>query len=340
MVRKFCYALLAGLCAGALTLTAAQAAPIQIKFPYKVSADTLRGQSVSAFGESMKQATNGKYEVIPYPNGSLYTGTAAANAVQLGVVQMTNEPNSAFSGYTNLVDLVEVPFAWPGPKEFRAFMDGPSGKALLETLATRGFTGLALMDEGPMIIATKKKLVKGPADLKGKKIRTSGHQIVIDALKAMGASTVKISFPEVYSALQQGVIDGVYTTFDAYTKAKMYEVAPNVMLFPSHGIYIWVANKAWFERQPKDVQADIRKFSQQQADKYFDDVWGELKDYIKAVKSHGGQYYEPDAHSVAAFRKAIQPVYAHVKKEFGAHVIDTILAGKPLSVADLTAARK
>ncbi|HET8610832.1 MAG TPA: TRAP transporter substrate-binding protein [Burkholderiales bacterium] len=339
MVRKFCYTLLAGLCAGALTLTAAQAAPIQIKFPYKVAANTLRGQSVAAFGESMKQATGGKYEVIPYPNGSLYTGSAAANAVQLGIVQMTNEPNSAFAGYTKLLNLSAVPFAWPTPKEFRKFMDSASGQAMLETLSTRGFEGLALMDEGPMIIATKKQLVKSPADLKGKKIRTSGHQIVIEALKAMGASTVKISFPEVYSALQQGVIDGVYTTFDAYTKAKMYEVAPNVMLFPTHGMYIWVANKAWFQQQPKDVQADIRKFSKQQADKYFDDVWGDLKQYVSVLKQHGGHYYEPDQQSVKEFRKAIQPVYAHLKKQYGANVIDAILAGKTLSVGELTASR-
>lgn len=339
MVRKFCHALLAGLCAGALTLTAAQAAPIQIKFPYKVAANTLRGQSVAAFGESMKQATNGKYEVIPYPNGSLYTGTAAANAVQLGVVQMTNEPNSAFAGYTKLLNLSAVPFAWPEAKEFHKFMDGPSGQALLGTLSTRGFEGLALMDEGPMIIATKKKLIKEPSDLRGMKIRTSGHQIVIDALKAMGASTVKISFPEVYSALQQGVIDGVYTTFDAYTKAKMYEVAPYVMLFPTHGMYIWVANRAWFNQQPKDVQVDIRKFSKQQADKYFNDVWGELDQYVSVLKQHGGHYYAPDRKSSEAFRHAIQPVYAHLKKEYGAQVIDTILAGKPLSVGELTASR-
>jgi TRAP-type C4-dicarboxylate transport system substrate-binding protein len=131
----------------------------------------------------------------------------------------------------------------------------------------------------------------------------------------------------------------VYTTFDAYTKAKMYEVAPNVMLFPTHGMYIWVANKAWFEQQPKDVQADIRKFSKQQADKYVDDVWGDLKQYVSVLKQHGGHYYEPDQQSVKEFRKAIQPVYAHLKKQYGANVIDAILAGKPLSVGELTASR-
>ncbi len=339
MVRKFCYALLAGLCAGALTLTTAQAAPIQIKFPYKVAANTLRGKGIVKFGELMKQATDGKYEVVPYPNGSLYGGSGAANAVQLGIVQMTNEPNSAFAGYTKLLNLSSVPFAWPTPQQFKKFMDGASGQALLDTLSTRGFEGLALMDEGPMIIAMKKQMIKRPADLKGKKIRTSGHQIIIDALKTMGASTVKISFPEVYSALQQGVIDGVYTTFDAYTTAKMYEVAPYVMLFPAHGMYVWVANKAWFQQQPKAVQDDIRKFSRQRADDYFDDVWGDLKRYASVLKQHGGELYQPDQQSVQAFRKAIQPVYARLKKQYGANVIDAILAGKPLSVGDLTASR-
>ncbi|MGH8129072.1 MAG: TRAP transporter substrate-binding protein [Gammaproteobacteria bacterium] len=331
--------MLAGLCASALGVAAAQAAPIQIKFPYKTAASTLRGKSIAAFGAELKQATHGQYEVVPYPNGSLYSGTAATNAVQLGVVQMTNEPNSALTGYTHLVDLVEIPFGWPSAKEFRKFADGPSGNALLAALATKGFTGLALMPAGPMIIAAKSKLITRPRDLQGMKVRTSGHQIVVAALKAMGASTVKISFPEVYSALQQGVIDAVFTTFDAYTKAKMYEVAPDVMLFPAHVAYIWVVNKAWFEKQPAGVQADIRKFSRHQADAYFKAVWGELPDYLKVLKEHGGKYYEPDKRSVAAFRNAIKPVYAQLRKEYGAHVIDAILTGKTVSMGDLTASR-
>ncbi|MGI0133339.1 MAG: TRAP transporter substrate-binding protein [Candidatus Micrarchaeaceae archaeon] len=338
MTKEHRYALIFGLCVGALTLVTAHASPVQIKFPYQVSVNTLRGKSVAELGAKLKAATNGRYEVIPYPDGSLYSGSAAANAVQLGIVQMTNESDSAFTGYSNLVNLVEVPFAWPGPKEFQKFTDGPSGNAILQALATKGFAGLALMDEGPMIIATKSKLIKAPQDLKGMKIRTSGHQVVAAALKAMGASTATISFAQTYSALQQGVVDAVYTTFDAYTKAKMYEVAPNVTLFPAHGTYIWVANKAWYDKQPKNVQEDIRKFSRELADEHFNEVWGALKDYVKAVKDHGGHYYEPNKQSVSAFRHTIAPVYAQLRRTYGAHVINTILAGKPLSLGDLTAA--
>ncbi|MGH2509398.1 MAG: TRAP transporter substrate-binding protein, partial [Ktedonobacteraceae bacterium] len=226
MANKLYFALLVFVWANAFGT--AQAAPTEIKFPFNVAANTLRGQSVINFGAKLKAATNGQYAVVPYPNGSLYSGSAAANAVQLGAVQMTNAPSSAFAGYTNLVGLLEIPFAWQDRAGFQRFIDGSSGEVLLKALSAKGFSGLALMDEGPMVIATKSKVIKSPLDLKGLRIRTSGHQVVIAALNAMGASTVKISLPEVYSALQQGVIDGLYTTFMAYTKDKLYEVAPNV----------------------------------------------------------------------------------------------------------------
>lgn len=312
-------------------------AQTQIRLPIKVGAQTLRGKLMQQYGDEVAKQTHGRYKVTVYPGGQLYGGTSAAQAVQLGNVEMANPPNSAFTGYTKTVDLLEVPFAFPHPRNYQAFTDGPSGRALLKSLAKSGFEGLAIFDEGPFVIATKDRLLKKPADFKGELIRTSGHQVVVDALHAMGASTVKIEFKEVYSALQQGTIKGVYTTFDAYTKHKFYEQAPHVMLFPAHGAYIWVANKAWWDKQPAHDRAIMAKLARKLSAQYDHQVWADLKDYVATLKAHGGDYYDPgrSSHAMAAFRKAIEPAYAKLREEFGAETINALMKGKPIKLSQV-----
>jgi len=153
----------------------------------------------------------------------------------------------------------------------------------------------------------------------------------------MGASTVKIDFQEVYSALQQGTISGVYTTLDAFISDKMYEVAPHVMLFPAHGAYIWVANKQWWEQQPSKDRKIMKRIARKLADKYDHEVWSDLDQNVATLKKHGGDYFDPtkDKAALQSFRSAMQPVYAKLRKSYGKSVIDALLSGKPISPSDL-----
>lgn len=308
-----------------------------IRLPFKVSAQNIRGKLMQDFANQVEKATDGHYKVILYPGGQLYGGTSAAQAVQLGNVEMATPPDSAFTGYTKAVSLLEVPFAFRSPRDYFEFMDGPSGQAILAQLKKDGLVGLAMFGEGPFVIGSKSRLLKSPKDFKGQMIRTSGHKVVIDALHAMGASTVKIDFQEVYSALQQGTISAVYTTLDAYVSDKMYEVAPHVILFPSHGAYIWVVNKTWWDKQPAKYQTVIRGIARKLADKYDQEVWADLKSNVAVLEKHGANYFDPtaDESTLKEFRAAIKPVYANLKKSYGADVIDALLAGKTISSSAL-----
>ncbi len=317
--------------AAALALGAVPAlAQTEIKIPIKVNIDTLRGKFTKEFGDEVAKATNNKYKVMIYPGGQLYDGDKAAKAVQLGNVQMTNEPNSAFTAYTKNVDLMEIPFGFGNPEEFQKFLEGPKADIVRKDLEKAGLRVLTFLDEGPFVIGTKTVLIEKPADFKGLVIRTSGHPVVVDGLKGMGASTAKIPLNEVYSALQQGTITGVYTTFDAFVNEKMVEVAPNVMVIPSYGAYIWVANKQWFDSLP----AGDRKIMEDEAAKlgkrYHQEIWAETGKFIEAVKKGGGKVSDPakDANAIKAFRAALEPTYNKMREKFGKDVVDSILSSK------------
>lgn len=325
----------AGLCLLAVPMVATPilATPAQaqteIKFPLKVNIDTLRGVLTQDFANELAKATDNKYKVSIYPGGQLYDGTQAAKAVLLGNVQMTNEPNSAFTGYTNKANLLELPFGFDDEKALHAYLDGAKSDLIRKDLEKAGFHVLAFFDEGPFVIGTKSVLIKKPADFKGLVIRTSGHPVVVDGLKGMGASTVKLPLNEVYSGLQQGTITGVYTTFDAFVNEKMWEVAPKVLVFPSYGAYFWVANKKWWDAQPAADQKIMSDIAVKLAHKYNTDVWDNLKEYEAAVKKGGGEVNDPTKNpaEVKAFQAAMKPVYTKMRAKFGEAAVNAITGG-------------
>ena len=301
-------------------------AQTEIKFPIKVNATTLRGELTQSFADELSKATDGRYKVTIYPGGQLYDGDKATKATLLGNVQMSNEPNSAFTSYTKSADLMELPFGFDDEKAFQAYLHGPRSDLIRADLEKAGFHVMAMFDEGPFVIGTRAALIQKPADFKGQVIRTSGHPVVVDGLRGMGASTVKIALAEVYSALQQGTISGVYTTFDAFVNEKLVEVAPKVMLFPSYGAYFWVANKTWWQQQSEADRKLMTAISDRLAKKYDKDIWDGTADYIAAVQKSGGTYYDPTKHpaELKAFQEAMKPVYAAMRGKFGAQAVAAV----------------
>lgn len=329
MKRMLLAAVAVGLLGAMSALAPRAMAQTEIKFPLKVNADTLRGKLTQEFADELAKATKGKYKVSIYPGGQLYDGDQAVKAVLLGSVQMTNEPNSAFTGYTKNADLMELPFGFDDEKALHAYLAGPKSDLIRKDLEKAGFHVLAFFDEGPFVIGTKSVLIQKPADFKGLIIRTSGHPVVVDGLKGMGASTVKLPLNEVYSGLQQGTITGVYTTFDAFVNEKMWEVAPNVLIFPSYGAYFWVTSKAWWNHQPAEDQKIMTEIANRLARKYDTDIWANSAAYVAAVKKGGGRISDPTKNpaEVKAFQAAMKPVYARMRAKFGDEAVNAITGG-------------
>jgi len=315
---------------GLATFVPAASAQVEIKLPLNVNITTVRGKMVQEFGDELAKATSNRYKLTAYPGGQLYSGDKAAKAVQLGNVQMTTEPNSAFTSYTKNADLMELPFGFADAAAFQEFLNGPRSNLVRADLEKAGFHVLTLLDEGPFVIATREVLITAPAHFKGQSIRTSGHPVVVDGLKGMGASTVKIALNEVYSALQQGTISGVYTTFNAYVNEKLYEVAPNVMIIPSYGAYFWVANKAWFEAQPEADRKLMDAIAVRLGKKFNKDVWDASAVEIAEVKKAGGKISDParDPAARSVFRDAMAGTYEKMREKFGKEAVDAILMSK------------
>ncbi len=296
------------------------------KFPHKLPTNHPRAIYIQKFVDEVSRLTKGNLKIKVYPGGQLYQTKQGLEAMALGDVQIMNPPNGHLVAYSKAFELLEIPFLMKDAKEFRSLLDSKVGDNILNTLKKRGLLGLAYWDEGDFVVLSKKKLLNKPENFKGLKIRTSGHPLAEQAFRAFGASTVKMSFSEVYTAAQQGVIDGIYTTLSSVPTAKLHEVAPYVTTFPSRGAYICVVNKEWYEKLPKEYQKIIKDTFKKIGKEYEEFEQKNAKKFIEQIEVGGGEFHRLTPDEIAVMEKiAGKVVIQKARKDVGDKLVDELL---------------
>ncbi len=298
---------------------------ITIIFPKKVSPTYPGTINTEIFGKLVHEFSGGRIVVKVYPGSELYNVKAGLQALTQGAVQMMNPPNGHFVAYSRLFQLIEIPFIFKTNREFYSFLYGKIGNEILKSLEKSNIVGITYDDEGPFIIATKNRLITKPSDFKGLKIRTSGHPVMEEALRLLGASTVRIPLGEVYSAAQQGVITGCATTLAAYVTRHLYEVLPYVTLWPGRVAHVWVASKSWWDNLDPLDRYIISVTAKERALAYDYEVWKDKDKFVKEIEKNGGKYHELSPKELRIMRQRIAPLYKKLRKQFGP-IVDEILS--------------
>ncbi|PLC48225.1 hypothetical protein CR159_19320 [Pollutimonas subterranea] len=167
-----------------------------------------------------------------YPNNALGEERAVYEAMQLGAGASCAVTGTAIlNNFSKRVGVIDLPFLWRDYDHMSAALDGKVGVALSADLEKVGFKAVAWMTNwGARNVVTANQSIKSPADLKGLKIRTIQSPVYIDALNAMGANATPMSFGEVYTSMQTGVLDGFEHGSAIVVTQKFYEVAKHIAL--------------------------------------------------------------------------------------------------------------
>lgn len=306
--------------------SAAQAESINITFPLHVAPKNARTVMLKDYVDQMSKFSGGRMKVTLYPGDQLYNTASGLRALTQGSVQMMEAPNGAYLAYDKIFNLIEIPFVFNNSQKYYNFLYGQPGEKILKSLEKSNMHGITFADEGPMIIATKDRIVAKPSDFKGLVVRTSGHKLVEDSLRMLGASTTKISLGEVYSAAQQNVINAVYTTISAYKAQHLYEVMPYVTLWPGRGAYVWVvSDKLWKSLDAYDRHT-LSTTAKQAALEYDYHAWHNKDKDVAELSKKGVRYHEFTETELKAIHTKIAPLYENLKKEFGTEIIDSIIS--------------
>jgi C4-dicarboxylate-binding protein DctP len=317
---------LASAMALALSAVSAQAQTV-IKFSHVVAENTPKGQGALKFKELAEKKLPGKVEVQVFPSSQLFGDAKELEAVLLGDVQLIAPSLSKFDRYTKKIQVFDLPFLFDDIDAVDRFQSSPKGQELLVSMKNRGLVGLAYWHNGMKQLSTNKDTLKQPDDVKGLKFRIQASDVLEAQFRALNSNPQKMAFSEVYQALQTGVVDGQENTWSNIYSQKFFEVQKTIAE-TNHGLidYMVVTNAKWWDGLPADVRKGLSE-AMAEATAYANKLASDINEADKKKIADAGKakIQKLSKDDVAAWRKAMAPVWKKFEGDIGKDLIDAAL---------------
>lgn len=304
-------ALLAALVAlPVLIFGSAQAAP---KYVFKLAHALPEGQTpyhlaAMNFKEKLEKYSNGKASVLIYPGGQLGTDYNVVKKVQAGGVDMEIVAVQLLGGYYPPMDIYSLPFLFPDHASFIRLRKSDFHKELIADMEKKtGLKTMSFIGFSFRHFTNSKRPINSPADMRGLKLRMNQNKVQIASCEALGASAVAMAGAEVFSALQQGVVDGQDSTLNFATANKYFEVQNHIALtYHQLSGSCLIMNARKFNSLPKEIQeAILRAEREMEGDWQAQSIEAE-EGAIKIWAEKGCAVTKP---GLEPFREAVKPVY-------------------------------
>ncbi|NVK55978.1 MAG: TRAP transporter substrate-binding protein [Alteromonadaceae bacterium] len=177
------------------------------------------------FGERLYALSDGSMDVKIYPSSQLGTEREMIELLQIGSLSMTKVSASPLEGFVPAMKIFSIPYIFRDNEHFWKVLNSDVGKGLLTGVEKFRLKGLAYYDAGSRSFYTNNKPVRSPADLSGMKIRVLNSPTAVKTVRELGAAATPVSWGELYTALQQGVVDGAENNPPSYYLSRHYEIA-------------------------------------------------------------------------------------------------------------------
>lgn len=182
-------------------------------------------QAMEHMAERLRVYSKGRMRIDIYPSEQLGSERECIELLQIGSLGMTKVSASVMEGFAPSFKVLTLPYVFRDTAHFWAVLEGPIGKELLRSAEPYRLRGLAYYDAGSRSLYTRGRPVRTPADLDGLKIRTQESATAMSLVAALGGAPTPIAWGELYTALQQGVVDGAENNPPSYYLSRHYEVA-------------------------------------------------------------------------------------------------------------------
>lgn len=307
---------------------AAHAQVITIKFSHVVAADTPKGKAAERFKQLAEAATKGRVKVELYPNSQLYRDGDELEALQRGAVQMVAPSVSKFGplGVRDF-EVFDLPYLLPDVESVHRVTDGDIGQKLFAKLDAKGIKGLAYWDNGFKQYSANRPLRK-LADFRGMKLRVQSSKVLAASVRQLGGVPQVMAFSEVYTALQQGVVDGGENSVSNIYTQKMHEVQKHLTI-SDHGYltYAVIVNRKFWEGLPADIRSALEG-AMKDATRYERAIAAkDNADALALVRQAGTtEIYVLPAAERAEWKKVLLPVQQEFESVIGRDLILAVQA--------------
>lgn len=237
--------------------TAAQTYPLRMG---NITTNDVQERLGRTFVETITKRSGGRIEGRLFSSGALGSNDEVMRGLQAGSIQANINPTGFLSQFVPEAGVIAAPWLFPGhdaagiTRNIALVLQGDAGKRIREVSEKRGFRVVSLFGIGPNLIFTRTP-IRNMEELRGKRIRSIGGQEHTATINDWGARAIHMSLPEVFTSVQQGVLDGFELPADVAIRLKLHQIAPHV-LNTNHvalGQYIAVS-KQWYDGLPEDLR--------------------------------------------------------------------------------------
>lgn len=296
---------------------------LTIKISHVVAENTPKQQGAMAMKEYIEKESDGKIKVQVYPNSQLFGDKDEYQNLVANNVQFIIPDMAKLVGNDPGFNIPSMPFLFKDDEAANAFWDGEKGQEIFKRLEKDGVLGLSMWPNGAKHITNEKKAIKAPEDLDGLKIRTQGGQLLEALYGDLGAGSTSIPFGELYTALQQGTVDGQENTFSNIESKKFDEVQKYMTIMGHTRVdYALLTNTKFWDGLNDETREIIEK-GVEEATKVARDSAADLNDEaLKTLKGRGQvEIHELSESEIEAFKKHLEPVYSEWAEKIGADII-------------------
>ena len=286
---------------------------VHMKLAHNMSEDHPIHKSLSEFERLVEEKSDGTIDIEIYPNGVLGSEREMIELTQTGAIDIAKVSTGALESFEKQYTAFGIPYIFDNLDHYYSVMDD---RELMEELYTStsesGFMGLTYYDSGVRSLYTASKPIMKPSDLKGLKIRVQQSPTAIKMIDLMGGSATPMAFGEVYTGLQQGVIDGAESNETALTTNKHGEVAKHFS-YNQHTIVpdLTIMNSKLYNKLTEKQKEAITQAAIESTE-YHKKVWNEsIENAVKEAKAMGVNFYYPDT---KPFQEAVMPLHEEFKE--------------------------
>ena len=307
--------LVLGAVTAALMATSGIAADYTLKFSHVVSPNTPKGKAADFFEKRLEELSGGKIDVQVYPSSQLYKDNAVLKALVLDSVQMAAPSFSKFGKIVPQLALFDLPFLFNDMDHLHRVQDGPVGEKLKQMVTDKGYVALSFWDNHFKQLSSSKSPLIKPEDASGQKFRIMSSKVLEAQFHSIGANPQMMPFSEVYSGLQQGVIDGQENTNSNIFTKKFHEVQ-KYMTITNHGYlgYLVVMSKKFWNSLPADLQANVKQAmneatikEREYAQELNDSQYAKIQEYAKSTGKL--EIFELTPEQRNAWKVAVSKIY-------------------------------
>ena len=303
------------LCASLITLcaTGANAADkITLKLAHNLERSHVVHQAFEELAKEVQQLSDGNMRIRIYPSSQMGSARETLELLQNGALDMTKGSASDLESFDNTYAIYNLPYLFKDQAHFNRVVFGEVGKEIMDSTKDKGFFAISAYVAGTRSFYAKKPITK-PEDLKGLKIRVQASPTTLKMVELMGGSPTPISFGEVYTAMQQGVVDGAENNVPSWVQTRHIEIA-KVFSEDEHTSipdFLVISTKTWAKLSPEQQQILIKAAKNSEA--YQQKLWEKVDADSRAqAKAMGATIVSVDK---APFRAAVKPLYDDFAKD-------------------------